>query len=194
MNGRDFTLAATIALVASASAASAEEAASAPGAETSPAEAPPAPTSVATGDATAPPATAPPPRPKAPMPIAIRADGGYSFRRVVDLPLTGADMGVVIGFQPLSYAVIWAATRLMLGSTEAGLAVYTWRLGGDVDFIFDRLRFSPGLNVFIVGVERATRDDTSELLLSLLQRLLNCKSHRILHLAVFVCARPVGSE
>lgn len=94
------------------------------------------------------------------MPIAIRADGGYSFRRVVDLPLTGADMGVVIGFQPLSYAVIWAATRLMLGSTEAGLAVYTWRLGGDVDFIFDRLRFSPGLNVFIVGVERATRDDT----------------------------------
>jgi hypothetical protein len=101
------------------------------------------------------------PKKKKPTVVGMRFDGGYALRRLVGLPLTGADLGFAIGAQPASWAAIWGATRVFVGSSENGLSVYTWRLGPDFDLIpFDRLRISPGGNFFVVGISRAIRDDT----------------------------------
>jgi hypothetical protein len=124
----------------------------------------PAPTTSARGLATAKgdpePATAPLAPAKPPTPVGLRLDGGYTFRRLVELPVTGADMGLAIGAQPESYAAVWGVTRLGIGSTENGLSLYTWRIGADFDYILDRIRVGMGVNLFIVGVSRAVRSDT----------------------------------
>lgn len=108
-------------------------------------------------DATAP---APAAKTKWAMPIGLRADGGYTLRSLMEIPVKGADMGLAIGAQPSRHFAIWGVTRLMFGSTENGLSVSTWRLGADFDLVVDRVRFSPGVNFFLVGVTRAVRDDT----------------------------------
>lgn len=100
------------------------------------------------------------PRTKPPTVIGLRVDGGYSLRKLVALPLTGGDVGVALGARPEPNVALWGTTRMFIGSTEHGLSVYTWRLGGDFDYILDRVRVGLGLNLFVVGVGRAVRDDT----------------------------------
>lgn len=92
--------------------------------------------------------------------VGLRFDAGYTKRKVLDLPITGADMGVAFGGQPSRAFAIWGATRLMLGSTENGLSVYTWRLGPDFDVVLDRFRIGLGANIFVIGIHRAIRSDT----------------------------------
>jgi len=121
----------------------------------------PAPTPLVVGPPSETPNAPTLPKKKKATPVGLRIDGGYSFRKLVQLPLKGADIGVALGAQPTPWAAYWGVTRLFLGSTENGLSVYTWRLGADFDLIpFDRLRIMPGINFFLVGVERAVRDDT----------------------------------
>jgi hypothetical protein len=92
--------------------------------------------------------------------VGFRADGGYAARRVVRLPTEGADLGVAFGVQPFRYFAFWGATRLFLGSTDGGLGVWAWRLGPDFDVVLDRFRIGWGVNVFVLGVRRAVRDET----------------------------------
>jgi len=99
-------------------------------------------------------------KPQRIIPIGIRADGGYSLRTLEKLPLTGADLGLAIGAQPNRHFAVWGETRLFIGSTENGLGVKGFRLNCDLDIVIDRFRitFDPG--IFIVGINRATRDQT----------------------------------
>lgn len=103
---------------------------------------------------------APPPTSRWRTPVGLRLDGAYSHRRLLELPVTGADMGLALGAQPSRGFAVWWAGRFFLGSTENGLDVYTARLGVDFDFVVDHLRFGIGPNLFLVGVSRAARDDT----------------------------------
>jgi hypothetical protein len=104
--------------------------------------------------------TAPPPPSRWRTPVGLRLDGAYSQRTLLELPVTGADMGLALGAQPSRGLAVWWAGRFFLGSTEHGLGVYTARLGADLDFVVDRLRFGIGPNLFLVGVSRAARDET----------------------------------
>lgn len=103
-------------------------------------------------------ATAPAPKP-APV-IGVRLDGGYSRRELLSLPVVGADMGLAAGAQPYRHAAFWGSTRLFLGSTENGLSVFSFRVGGEVEAVFDRFRIGGGLHLFVVGVSRAVREET----------------------------------
>lgn len=106
-----------------------------------------------------------PAQPQAPkkeksIPAGIRVDGGYGLRTLEHLPVNGADIGVAIGAQPAQHFAIYGAARGFFGSTEFGLGVKALRFGVDFDIVIDRFRigFDPG--IFIVGVSRATRDQT----------------------------------
>lgn len=102
---------------------------------------------------------APPPKKKS-VPAGIRVDGGYGIRSLEKLPVNGADIGVAFGAQPMKYFAVYGAARGFFGSTEFGLGVKALRLTCDFDIVVDRFRigFDPG--IFIVGVDRATRDQT----------------------------------
>jgi hypothetical protein len=127
---------------------------------TPPPQQPPPPPPVVVGPPQTPDAPTIPKKKKGSV-VGMRFDGGYAMRRLVELPLTGADMGFAIGAQTSALTAFWGTTRVFVGSSENGLSVYTWRLGGDMDLIpFDRLRISPGANFFVVGISRAIREDT----------------------------------
>lgn len=115
---------------------------------------PPAPPPV---DAPAKPAE--PPKKKK-VPVSVRVDGGYGLRSLEELSVKGGDVGVGIGAQPLPTFAIYGAVRGFFGSTELGLDVKALRVGCDLDVVFDRFRlgFDPG--IFVVGIGRATRDQT----------------------------------
>lgn len=98
---------------------------------------------------------------KPPTPVQLRLDGGYSPRRLVSLPVVGADMGLALGAQPSKYAAVWGTSRLFLGSTENGLDVFSARIGMEAEgVILERLRLGLGLQGFLVGIDRAARDQT----------------------------------
>ncbi len=103
-----------------------------------------------------------PPQPKRPSPpVGLRVDGGYSPRELVSLPMAGADMGLAFGAQPKRSVAFWGASRLFLGSTQNGLDVFSFRIGGEVEgILLDRLRLGGGMHAFVVGVGRAVRDQT----------------------------------
>lgn len=90
---------------------------------------------------------------------ALRFDGGFGVRRAVGIPIYGGDVGASIGAQPNARVAIWLGPRLFLGNTENGLLVKDGRFTVDVDIIVDRLRFTPGLHLFVLGISRAVRDD-----------------------------------
>jgi hypothetical protein len=69
-------------------------------------------------------------------------------------------MGLAIGAQPTRHAAFWGSTRLLLGSTENGLNVMSFRFGGEAEAVIDRFRIGGGAHIFILGVSRATREDT----------------------------------
>lgn len=92
--------------------------------------------------------------------VGLRVEGGYAPRTLLSLPVTGADAGLAIGAQPSRHIAIWGTTRLFLGSTESGLDVVSFRAGGDVEAVFDRFRIGSGLHLLVLGVSRATRDNT----------------------------------
>lgn len=108
----------------------------------------------------APATPAPKEQPQRIVPVGIRVDGGYSLRTLQKLPVSGADIGLAIGAQPTKHFAVWGASRLFIGSTENGLGVKGFRLQCDLDIVIDRLRitFDPG--IFIVGISRATKDQT----------------------------------
>jgi hypothetical protein len=120
--------------------------------------APSTPETTASQDATSPPPAPQPPKPS--PPFGVRVDGGYSPRKLLSLPVSGADMGLAFGAQPRRHTAFWGATRLFLGSTEHGLKVFSLRAGGEVEAVIDRLRIGGGLHLFAVGVGRAVRNDT----------------------------------
>ncbi len=109
-------------------------------------------------------AAAPNERPQVKKPasiVGLRVDGAYAQRKLVSLPVTGADMGLAIGAQPTRSFAVWGASRLFLGSTANGLDVFSFRLGADMEgVLFDRLRIGGGVHFFVVGVDRAARDET----------------------------------
>ena len=101
------------------------------------------------------------PRRKPSPPVGLRIDGGYSPRKLVSLPVVGADMGLAFGAQPKREVAFWGASRLFLGSTQNGLDVFSFRIGGEVEgVLLDRLRLGGGMHGFVVGVGRAVRDQT----------------------------------
>lgn len=108
----------------------------------------------------APPAQAPAAKAKWDTPVGFRVDGGYSPRRLLTIPLAGADLGLAFGAQPMEHAAFWGASRLFLGSTENGLHVFSVRVGAEGEAVFDRFRIGGGLSGFVVGVGRAVRNDT----------------------------------
>jgi hypothetical protein len=121
---------------------------------------------VPTEPAPAPPAPEPPPPPppkpekKKSIPIGLRVDGGYGVRTLEKISVTGADFGLGIGAQPTKHIAIYGAARGFFGSTEFGLGVKALRIACDFDIVIDRFRigFDPG--IFVVGIDRATKDQT----------------------------------
>lgn len=101
------------------------------------------------------------PRPPKPMPpVGLRLDGGYARRTLFDIPIGGADVGLAVGAQPSAWGAYWGSVRLLLGSSENGLSVFSVRLGPDADLVWRRLRLGTGASLFVVGVGRAVRDET----------------------------------
>lgn len=102
-----------------------------------------------------------PPRPvRVPKPLALRLDGGYAPRRLFDLGVSGADVGLGLGVQTTHHSAWWATSRLSLGSTENGLSVWSSRFGAEVEGVFDPVRFGIGASLFVMGVGRAEREET----------------------------------
>jgi hypothetical protein len=101
-----------------------------------------------------------PEAPKPSSPVGFRADGGWASRKLLTLPVMGADIGAAFGAQPKQNAAFWGSGRLLLGSTDNGLRVWSARIGGEAEAVFDRLRIGAGLQLMFIGVGRATRDQT----------------------------------
>ena len=105
------------------------------------------------------PATPSPPA-KWPTVVGARFDGGYAFRKLFDIPITGADIGGAIGAQPLEHGAFWGVVRVLVGSTEAGLKFYDVHFGAEGEAVFDRIRVGGGVGGFVLGVSRVTFDQT----------------------------------
>jgi hypothetical protein len=100
-----------------------------------------------------------PPEPSG-LRTAIRTDAGYAIRRLHMLDVEGGDVGAAIGAHQGSFAV-WAAPRLFLGSSENGLSVWSFRIGGEFEgWVGERLALGAGFGLFWVGVGRAARHET----------------------------------
>ncbi|MBX3227665.1 MAG: hypothetical protein KIT84_15020 [Labilithrix sp.] len=121
-----------------------------------PTPAPPAPAP----SAPAPAETPAPVRPQRQIPVGVRADGGYGLRALEKLPVSGADLGLAVGAQPGRHFAFWGEFRLFLGSTENGLGVKSGRFNFDLDIVIDRLRITLDPGIFVVGVDRATKNQT----------------------------------
>lgn len=102
----------------------------------------------------------PPQPPKKKTPVGLRFDGGYSPHRLFSLGVTGADLGLGVGPRISEHAQMWGTPRVFVGSTENGLSVWSVRLGGEAEVVFDRLRFGGGVGIFVMGVHRAVRSET----------------------------------
>jgi hypothetical protein len=100
------------------------------------------------------------PPPKGPVIVGLRFDGGWSARRLLDIPVTGADMGIGFGAQFSPRFAVWNAARVLVGSTEHGLRVWDARLGPEAELVLDRFRLGAGLGVMLLGVSRAARSET----------------------------------
>lgn len=120
-------------------------------------------------EATAPPASPPPPivehvvaaPPKASPPVSLRFDGAYASRKLFSLSVTGADLGLGILVQPSPHMGVGGSVRGFIGGTEHGLRVWDVRVMGETEVIaFDRLHLGSGIGLFLLGVERAARDET----------------------------------
>ena len=100
--------------------------------------------------------------PKAPPPpVSLRFDGAYATRNLFSLPVSGADLGLGILVQPRDTIGVGGAVRGFIGGTEHGLRVWDIRGMGELEGIaFDRLHLGGGLGLFVLGVERAARDET----------------------------------
>lgn len=102
------------------------------------------------------------PRPPKPSPpVSLRFDGGYAPRKLFTIPVTGADFGFGVAAQPSEHAAFGGSLRGFVGGTENGLRVWDIRGLAEAEAIaFERLHLGGGLGVFLVGVERAARDET----------------------------------
>ena len=100
----------------------------------------------------------PPTKPK--PPVSLRVDGAYAPRKLFSIPVTGADVGIAGGMQPSERGALWGTMRGFLGTTENGLRVWSVRVGGEGELVFDRLRIGAGIGLFVLGVRRAVRDET----------------------------------
>lgn len=103
----------------------------------------------------------PPPRPKPAPPVSARFDGAYAPRKLFTIPASGADAGLAFGAQPTENAAFWGSTRVFVGGTENGLRVWDGRVLGEAEYVAaERVRVGGGVGVFLLGVERAARDET----------------------------------
>ena len=92
--------------------------------------------------------------------IGARFDGGYAIRNLFDISIRGADIGAAIGGQPMEHGAFWGGARVMIGSTESGLSFWDVHLGAEGEAVFDRFRIGGGLGFFLLGIARATKDQT----------------------------------
>jgi hypothetical protein len=128
--------------------------------ETKPAPStPPAPTVIEAKPTTTP-APSPDDEKKWATVVGARFDGGYAIRNLFDIPIRGADIGGAIGGQPLEHGAFWGTLRVMIGSTESGLSFWDVHVGGEGEAVFDRFRIGGGLGFYLLGIARATKDQT----------------------------------
>lgn len=105
------------------------------------------------------PVVAKPPKPS--PPVSLRFDGGYAPRKLFSIPVTGADFGFGLAVQPGEHAAVGGSLRGFVGGTENGLRVWDIRALGEAEAIaLDRLHLGGGLGLFVLGVERAARNET----------------------------------
>jgi hypothetical protein len=105
------------------------------------------------------PVAARPPKPS--PPVSLRFDGAYAPRKLFSIPVTGADFGFGVFVQPGEHTGVGGSLRGFVGGTENGLRVWDIRGVGEAEAIaFDRLHLGGGLGFFVLGVERAARDET----------------------------------
>lgn len=102
------------------------------------------------------------PRPPKPSPpVSLRFDGAWAPRKLFSIPVTGADFGFGLFVQPAEHTAVGGSLRGFVGGTENGLRVWDIRGLGEAEAIaFDRLHLGGGLGFFVLGVERAARDET----------------------------------
>jgi hypothetical protein len=126
--------------------------------ETTPSSPPPLPDLVIVANEDRP---VPPRSPKPPPPVSLRFDGAYAPRKLFSLPVSGADFGGGVFVQPSDHTAVGGSVRGFVGGTENGLRVWDIRGLGEAEAIaFDRLHLGGGIGVFVLGVERAARDET----------------------------------
>lgn len=103
-----------------------------------------------------------PPKPVKPSPpVMLRFDGAYAPRKLFTIPVTGADFGGGLFVQPSSESAVGGSLRGFVGGTENGLRVWDIRGLAEAEAIIaDRLHLGAGLGMFLLGVERAARDET----------------------------------
>ncbi|APR77321.1 Hypothetical protein A7982_02668 [Minicystis rosea] len=100
------------------------------------------------------PAEMPPPEPERPRHFSFKAFAGPAYRRVYDIPISAADVGLSFGSQRGIYGEIGA----LLGRTDQGL--FTWQIRPQATFEWPlgRVRLGFGAGFTMIGIQRATRD------------------------------------
>lgn len=89
-------------------------------------------------------------------PYGFRIDGGHASRRLFDLGLGGADVGLALGGQPKRHFAWWVTPRFFYGGTDNGLRVITGRLGAELEAVYDPVRFGFGGAFMYATLSRAS--------------------------------------
>jgi hypothetical protein len=94
----------------------------------------------------------PPPDPAHPRGFSFKAWAGPAYRRIYDVPITGADFGMAFGAQKGFYGEL----GFMLGRTNENLFVWQLRPQATGELRLGRVHLGLGLGFTVIGVTRAT--------------------------------------
>jgi hypothetical protein len=102
--------------------------------------------------------TPPPPPPKKTS-LTGYVDAGWGHRSFYSTASNGASIGGGIGAQIRGVGVL-AALDVLVGSTELGLPLRTYRLGPEVEGVLGLVRIGGGLHMMLLSVSRASSDSS----------------------------------
>jgi hypothetical protein len=117
---------------------------------------------------------APPPPPAPPTPphhytpdprLAFRAEGGATFSRIYDIPITGGEGTIALGAEFKGQFAIYGGLSVFAGQQETGLSAVQVHFSGDIEKKWGRFRLGGGASVGDLSLERATVSTNTEALM-----------------------------